>query len=370
MGLNPIDQLMKEGLRAHVFPGAVLLVGKGNDILFLKAYGKANLFSGRSTTQNTFFDLASLTKPLATTLAVAKLVDQQVLALDQPVVEWLPLLASTDKKKITLRHLLNHTSGFPAHRPYFMALKKIALEKRKQSILEMLQSTPLESPAGVNHRYSDLGFMLLCRVVESVIPCTIDKFVKTELYDPMGLSDLFFVDLSDRSQTALAGRTQVAHFCAATELCPIRNRLLVGEVHDDNTWFAGGVDGHAGLFGNAKSINQLLRGLVDHLNGCVCPSLFSPKILSEILQLEKPCNLALGFDKPAKEGSSAGKHFSDRTVGHLGYTGVSFWLDLEKDITVILLTNRVHPTRWNNRLDYFRPRIHDQLMEHYEIVSD
>ena len=362
MGLNPVDQLMREGLRTHVFPGAVLLVGKGNDVLFFEAYGKANLFSGRSTARNTFFDLASLTKPLATTLAIAKLADQRLLSLDEPVVEWLPSLFAADKKKITIRHLLNHTSGLPAHRPYYMILRQIPLKKRKASVLESLRSTPLESLPGIKHRYSDLGFMVLCRVVERVTLCTLDRFLKTEIYEPMGLADLFFVDLTVRSRPDFS--------CAATELCPVRNRLLIGEVHDDNAWFTGGVDGHAGLFGNGTSVYRLLRGLVDHLNGRVSPAVFSPKILSELFQLENPSNFALGFDRPAKERSSAGTYFSNSTVGHLGFTGVSFWLDLVKDTTVILLTNRVHPTRWNNRLVDFRPRIHNEIMEHFEIVSN
>jgi CubicO group peptidase (beta-lactamase class C family) len=230
----------------------------------------------------------------------------------------------------------------------------------------MLKSTPLEYPPGKKYQYSDLGFMLLCRVVQKVTHCPMHRFLRTEVYDPMGLADLFFVDLND----LLPMLSPPAFRYAATELCPIRNRLLIGEVHDDNAWFAGGVDGHAGLFGTAEAVFQLLRILVGQFNDCASPVLFSSKILSEIFQLDNPRRLPLGFDRPAEEHSSAGTYFSEWTIGHLGYTGVSFWLDLQEDVTVILLTNRVHPTRWNNRLVHFRPRIHDQIMEHFEIVPN
>jgi CubicO group peptidase (beta-lactamase class C family) len=147
----------------------------------------------------------------------------------------------------------------------------------------------------------------------------------------------------------------------------LRNRLLVGEVHDDNAWFAGGIDGHAGLFGTAEAIFRLLRWLVAELDGRASGSIFSRQILDEVFHGTTHQPWPLGFDRPALRHSSAGRHFSIKSVGHLGYTGVSFWLDLDKGYSVIFLTNRVHPSRWNTRLLEFRPHIHDLIMEHFEI---
>jgi CubicO group peptidase (beta-lactamase class C family) len=319
----------------------------------------ANLFTGQPMSRQTVFDLASLTKPLATTLAVARLVDQGRIDLDQPVKKWLPVLGGSDKAAITVRQLLGHQSGFPAHRLFCMTLKSIAPKERKSAVLDLLRQTPLARKPGAATIYSDLGFMLLCRLVEAIAGYPMNHFLKAEIYDPMGLTDLFFVDLT-------ASRRPCRPW-AATELCPLRNRLLAGEVHDDNAWFAGGIDGHAGLFGTAESIFRLLRFLVANLRGRGTKSIFSQPILSEVFHGAKQNSLPLGFDRPSVQNSSAGRYFSADTVGHLGFTGVSFWMDLEKDCTVILLTNRVHPFRWNNRLRLFRPDIHNRIMEHFEI---
>jgi len=361
MQSDPINDLMQQGLREKVFPGAVLLAGCGDDRLFLKAYGRADLFADRPMTVETVFDLASLTKPLATALAVALLVDRGRIGLDQPAAEWLPVLKDSDKAGITIRQLLCHTSGLPAHRLFYMQLQSLAQERRKAAVLHHLVNTPLETEPGTVACYSDLGFMLLCRLLEAAAGRPMNAFLEKEIYGPLGLADLFFVDLASPKRARKP--------FAATELCPLRNRLLNGEVHDDNAWFAGGVDGHAGLFGTAPAVFQLLRSLVAQLRGCATNPIFSPQTLAAFFCGTATHPLPLGFDRPAGNNSSAGRHFSSRSVGHLGFTGTSFWLDLEKDLCVVLLTNRVHPFRWNTRLRQFRPRIHDRIMKQYEMES-
>lgn len=359
MSANPVNDLMQKGLRENVFPGAVLLAGKGDRPLFFEAYGRANLFSGQVMTRETVFDLASLTKPLATTLAVARLADQGRVGLNQPVGIWLPVLSGSDKAAITVRQLLCHQGGLPAHDLFYMTLKSLSPRVRKAAVLKLLKHVPLAYPPGGGTLYSDLGFMILCRLVEAVAGCPMDHFLQAEIFQPMGVYDLFFVDLTSDYRSR---RTY-----AATELCPVRNRLLVGEVHDDNAWFAGGVDGHAGLFGTAGAVFRLLRLLVADYCCHASPSFFSRQILGEVFHGTGKTTLPLGFDRPSVQNSSAGRYFSANTVGHLGYTGVSFWLDLEKEFTVVLLTNRVHPFRWNNRLRQFRPKIHDRIMEQFEM---
>lgn len=354
-----VHDLMQTGLRDQIFPGAVLLVGRNDSPLFFKAYGKANRFSGQSMTRQTVFDLASLTKPLATTLAVARLVDGGRIDFDQPLETWLPILAGSDKAALTVRQLLSHQSGLPAHRLFYMKLKSLPLPERKAAVLDLLKKVPMDHPPGETTLYSDLGFMLLCRLVEVVAGCSMDRFLTNEVYGPLNLSDLFFVDLS------CSKRPRRPY--AATEFCPLRNRLLVGEVHDDNAWFVGGVDGQAGLFGSAGAVFRLLRRLAADRRGRSEKAFFSVPILDEIFHGNRKNHFSLGFDRPSAENSSAGRYFSKETVGHLGYTGVSFWMDLKTDVTVILLTNRVHPFRWCNRLADFRPQIHDRIMEHFGI---
>ena len=355
---DPIHDLMHQGLGQGAFPGAVLLVGRAEQPVLCAAYGSANRFTRQPMTRETVFDLASLTKPLATTLAVAFLVDRGQVGLDQPVGQWLPEMSGSDKAGLTIRQLLGHRSGLPAHRPFYMTLKKLPPSRRKAVVLDLLRQVPLAQPPGQRTVYSDLGFMLLGRLVEAVVGCPLNRFLARDIYDPLGLHDLFFVDLADRPPPRRP--------YAATELCPLRRRLLIGEVHDDNAWYAGGVAGHAGLFGTAGAVFALLRRLVADYRGRSPRSFFSSQILNELFHDSSTQPFALGFDRPAAHGSSAGSHFSVNTVGHLGFTGVSFWLDLDRDCTVILLTNRVHPFRWHNRLTAFRPRIHDHIMEHFD----
>ncbi len=359
---HPIDEAMRKALRDHVFPGAVLFVGRGEQRLFFEAYGQANRFNGQPMTRQTVFDLASLTKPLATTLAAAWLVDRGQIALDRSVATWLPVFAKTDKAAITPRQLLTHRSGLPAHRRFYMSLKSLPFQLRKETVLDLLLNVPLIAPSGEATLYSDLGFMLLCRLIERVAGCSLDRFLADHIYGPLGIHDLFFVDLHSG--------TRPGRLFAATELCPLRNRLLIGEVHDDNAWYTGGVDGHAGLFGTAEAVHRLLRSLVGGSHGASADTVFSPSIVTEVLYGNPVHQFTLGFDRPAVKNSSAGRYFSKKTVGHLGFTGVSFWMDLLTDMTVILLTNRVHPFRWRNRLIDFRPRIHDRIMEHFGIQRD
>lgn len=362
MKADPVDDLMNHGLRERVFPGAVLLVGKGDAALTLRACGKADLFSNRPMTTCTVFDLASLTKPLATALAVARLVDWGRIALDRPAADWLHELSGGDKAEITVRQLLCHRSGLPAHRLFYMALKNLDPQERKNAVLGLIARTPLAMPPGTKTLYSDLGFMLLCRLVERVAGCALDRFLAEKIYGPMGIDDLFFVRLPTDSPPQRP--------FAATELCPYRCRLLVGEVHDDNAWYAGGVDGHAGLFGTAQAVFDLLRRLTAEHRGLSPTPVFSKEILDGIFKNRPEDHFSLGFDRPSAENSSAGRYFSKNSVGHLGFSGVSFWTDPATDVTVVLLTNRVHPFRWHNRLVDFRPKIHDRIVEHFGIQAD
>lgn len=346
--------MMRQAVADGVFPGAVLRVIKDGQTAFSRAYGAANIFSRRPVREATVFDLASLTKPLATALAVLILVQEGGAGLDQPLEELLPCFGRRRKGKITVRQLLAHTSGLPDYRPYYLEVSRLEPEKRRQALNWLVAAEPLKAAPGLGTQYSDLGFMLLRRVVEAVSGLRLDRFVEQRICRPMGLEDLFFIALD---------RPPPAREYAATEVCPWRGFLVEGQVHDENTWAVGGVDGQAGLFGTAEAVGTLLSELLAAYNGQPGLGLFDPRAVREFLLPNGPGERALGFDTPSLEGSSSGHRFSKQTVGHLGFSGTSFWIDLTRNVAVVLLTNRIHPSRENGRIRAFRPKIHDAVME-------
>jgi len=352
--MQQVHDLMTRAVAEKIFPGGVLLVSKDGMKLFFRAYGKADVFSDRAMTKDTVFDLASLTKPLATTLAVMKLIETGHLDLDQTIGSYLPCLGGTDKDAIQVQHLLYHNSGLPAYRPYFKALAKFPFEMREARLREFLIREPLESRVGDQVRYSDLGFMLLRWIVEEVSHMRLDRFVAEKIYKPLGLSDLFFID-----RTIEPPHKRYA----ATEKCPWRNQVMEGAVHDDNAWVIGGIAGHAGLFGTAGDLHRLINELLWTYHGQ--PSVvFQQPLLQKIFKPLYNKERALGFDMPSTRESSAGRYFSRKSVGHLGFTGTSFWMDLGRRVIVILLTNRIHPSRNNDCIKAFRPHLHDAVMTH------
>jgi CubicO group peptidase (beta-lactamase class C family) len=197
--------------------------------------------------------------------------------------------------------------------------------------------------------------MILCWVIEQVTGSRLDRFVTDEIYNPLGLEHLFFVDL-------YSTKTREADF-AATELCPWRNILLEGAVHDDNAYVLGGIEGHAGLFGTAQDVLSLLSELMAAYSGFPCTTVFERNLIQTFLKRHEHTGRVLGFDTPSPVGSSCGQYFSRETVGHLGFTGTSFWMDLVRKVIIILLTNRVHPSRNNNKIKAFRPKLHDEVMK-------
>ncbi len=357
--MKSVDAVMKTAVEEGVFPGGVLLVSRKEDILFHEAYGKADIFIGKDVTVDTVFDLASLTKPLATTLSIMKLEEQQKLSLDQTLGEIIEHFRGKDKAAITVRHLLNHTSGLPDYKPYFEQIRFLPKPERKRRFRELLSDETLVCPIGMKTLYSDIGFMILSWIIETVSGKRLDHFVRDEIYQPAGLQELFFIDLDIVGQKV---HNHSKHF-ASTENCPWRKKVLIGEVHDDNAFVAGGVEGHAGLFGTAREVGRLLIMLQMQFHGHPASWVLDSKTIRQYLKKTGENERALGFDTPSPADSSSGHFFSKKTVGHLGFTGTSFWMDLEKEINVVLLTNRVHPSRENIRIRAFRPIIHDMIMK-------
>ena len=351
--MKPVDVLMQQAVGDRIFPGGVLHVSRDLNIRMFAAYGQADMSVDQKMTRSTVFDLASLTKPLATTPAVMNLIQAGKLKLDDTLGMILPPFRKTDKASITIRQLLAHDSGLPDYRPYFETLRNVSPEKRQEKLRWLLLEEPLLHPAGRQTLYSDLGFMILQWVVESVAQQRLDRFVTKTIFKPLSLKNLYFIDL--------AADHRLNEY-AATERCPWRGMLLKGAVHDDNAFVMGGIAGHAGLFGTARDVYGLLATLLSVYQGRQKTPVFRPAIVRTFLDRPPNAERALGFDAPAVTDASCGRNFSKKGVGHLGFTGTSFWMDLERSIIIILLTNRVHPSRDNTRIRTFRPVLHDAVM--------
>ncbi|WP_373497923.1 serine hydrolase domain-containing protein [Desulfococcus sp.] len=352
--MKAVDRQMIAGVQDGVFPGGVLLVSKGRKVLFHRAYGVTNIFTGEAMKTDTVFDLASLTKPLATAVALMKLMARGALALDAPLATVLPEFANTEKRAITIAQLLAHHSGYPAYRPFYRTLRRHPAVTRPFFLRRMLVAQPLADMPGRRTIYSDLGYMILEWVVERVSGNPLDVFLDEAVYAPLSIDRLFFP-----SRAGSCGDASMA----ATEFCPWRNVLLSGRVHDDNADVVGGIAGHAGLFGTARGVHQLLHHVLSAFHGGGSSTVLRPDLVRRFCSPWGPAGRTPGFDRPEGAGSSAGRYFSENTVGHLGFTGTSFWMDLDRRVIVILLTNRVHPSRCNLTIRAFRPLLHDTVME-------
>ena len=358
-----ILDLLLSAVSDGVFPGCVLLVSHRKKIVFFEAVGNSGLIpTPRPMTRQTRFDLASLTKPLATALSILCLVSRGMVRLDDSLAK---LLSSTtvpgDKKEISLRQLLSHCSGLPAWKPYYLSLRTLPLMARKVQIRRQILEEPLVYSPATNTLYSDLGFIVIQWLLEEISGKDFYHFTREDLFDHLVCATPEFIPLG---QEKGVDHNQFAD----TEYCPWRDRILSGEVHDENAYALGGVAGHAGLFGTAQEVKCVLDCILDTISGENISVPWSREYLTEFLQpahLHPVSTWALGFDTPASSNSSAGRYFSTRSVGHLGFTGTSFWLDLEKGISVILLTNRIHPSRANERIKEFRPLLHDAVMEEF-----
>ncbi len=348
---NSIEQAIIDG----IFPGAVLLCAKNDDIIFHESFGMADIFEKRKMGKDYIFDLASLTKPLATTLALSKLIENNQGFLNQKIGSIIGEFKDTDKADITVDMLLRHTSGFPAYREYYKKIVKSSGNPR-QYLRRFLVNEPLENRPGECQVYSDLGFMVLSWIIEKITCQRLDHFVSKQIYLPLGINDLFFIDLDSKDKILKKYQQKIV----AAQQCPWRKKTLVGEVDDDNAWAVGGVEGHAGLFGNADSIHKLCCEILNALQDKPTKVL-SHEIIKTFVQKQKSYDMVAGFDTPSQTNSSSGTCFSQSSIGHLGFTGTSFWMDPETSLIIILLTNRVHPLRSNEGIKKFRGQIHDLI---------
>lgn len=362
---NAMNAAVEEG----VFPGAVLLVRLRGQIAYHQAFGNAALMPAKEPARlETIYDLASLTKPLATATAVLCLVQDGRLSVDDSVQQHVGELKGSAIGDATVYHLLTHSAGLPAWRPLY---ERIAEEDRRvpgllgspaaeQIMLALIKQESLATPPGARSLYSDLGFILLGILVERVSGSTLAAYCQRSAFEPMR-APLFF--LGPRS----AGSRDIT-LVAPTEHDPWRGRLLRGEVHDENAYALGGVAGHAGLFGTAAAVSAVVGHWLDSHAGRSW--VLSPDLVRRFTARQAGIagsSWALGWDTPSAP-SSSGSRFSAASFGHLGYTGTSIWVDPTRELEVVLLSNRVHPTRRNEAIKQFRPLIHDTIYQ--ELIAN
>jgi len=369
---DSIAEKMQQGVEEGVFPGAVLLVSHKGRTVHHAAYGCACLIpKPEPASTDTIYDLASLTKPIAAATAAALLVADGKLGLDDQLERYVPELTQDALRQATIRHLLNHTSGLPAWRPFYERIvpdgKKLRdrpVAARRAAIYDAIHREPLVEPVGGRCLYSDLGFILLGEIVERIVKQEWAAFVHAEVFSRLGVRDLFYM-----SESGPTGGMSVAdRQFAATEQDDWRGRMIRGEVHDESAAVMGGVSSHAGLFGTADAVARAASPWLVAVRGKTSP-IPAPwaKEFVRKQSIDPHGSWALGWDTPSigpvGAPASSGAHFSPASFGHLGYAGTSVWIDPERELIVVLLTNRVHPTRKNDRIRAFRPAIHDVIFQ-------
>jgi CubicO group peptidase (beta-lactamase class C family) len=373
--LGRVDRAIDKAIEASEIPGAVVLarmVHEGEVLEHCSVRGLAVVRPERiPMARETLFDLASLTKPLATTTAILWLVHDGAVDLDSPVAKYLPEFGEREKERVTVRHLLTHSSGLKPWRAFHeLLLEKerktgerwLATPAARELVLERVLRSGLVHEPGAAAVYGDLDFIALGALVEAVTQRRLDDFVRERVTGPLGLGETFFVPLGEGAgmPDALRRRT------AATENCPWRERILWGEVHDPNAWSMGGVAGHAGLFASADDLMKFAWTVLDVWHGR------SDALPRELLRafatrqhMPEKSDWALGWDTPTPGASSSGKHFSASSIGHLGFTGTSLWIDLERECAIVMLTNRVHQVAKRSKFE-LRPEVHDAIREAFE----
>lgn len=381
----PMARAIEEAIEARAFPGAVVAVGRRDTVLFLGAFGHLTYPGDAGTggrgdgaatpvTVNTVYDLASLTKVVGLTTAVMMLVDEGRVDLDAPVRGYVQMFGYAHGPEVTVRRLLTHSGGLVAWKPMYQSAED------RRGMFYLAEREPEEYPPGTRMVYSDLGAITLTDMVETLTGERLDRYLRRRLFEPLGMRDTRFnPPRSWRSRIAPTERDTTW-----------RHRLVHGTVHDENAAAMDGVSGHAGLFGTAPDLVRFAQMM---LGGGLYPSsrarsrtlvmgarglgasgsasehdtdvrFVAESTVTQFTRVQEPqlSHRALGWETPNGQ-NSAGSRLSSRAYGHTGFTGTSMWIDPEQDLYVILLTNRVYPTRENTGLFPVRRQVADLAAE-------
>ena len=340
-----LQRILDAAVADSAFPGAIAVIGTHAGPLVTVTAGHLDWSPSPRPDDRTLWDLASLTKVVGMTSAMMQLVEQGKVELDAPVQRYLPEWTGHNKERVTVRHLITHQSGLPAFKQYYK------LNVSPDSTLALMFSTPLDTLPGVRMVYSDIGAILLGKTIERVSGETLDVYLEHHVFRTLGMRDTRY-----RPPVSLRPRI------APTEIDPWRGRHLVGEVHDENAYALGQVSAHAGLFSDAHDLSRLARA---YLNGGMLDGgrLAKASTIRQFTTVADSAfsSRALGWDTPSAN-SSAGHFLTRPAFGHTGFTGTSIWIAPQHDLYVLLLTNRVNPTREHSRIGPVRVAVADAAM--------
>ena len=361
---SAIDNVVSGGILNHAFPGAQLIIADNQDILYSKCYGNFTYdeFSG-PVTDESMFDLASVTKVVATTTAIMILYDQKKFFLSDKVTQYIPEFANNGKENITILNLLLHNSGLTAFVPFYKTLST------KEEVLNAIYNAQLEYQPETKFIYSDLNAVLLGLIVEKISGMDLNEYCKQNIFIPLDMHSTMFVP-DERYKNRILPTEYDSYW---------RMRQIQGEVHDETTSILGGISGNAGLFSNSTDLYKFMRMMMNkgeyynpYTRGLKEEKLFSPDVVSLFIKKYENVNYensrALGWDtKPLASSSKyripCGELISDNCFGHTGYTGTSIWCDTDRNLVVIFLTNRVYPSRDNYGIRDIRPEIHNLAIQ-------
>ena len=340
-----LQRILDAAVADSAFPGAIAVIGTHRGPLVTVSAGHLDWAPSPRPDERTLWDLASLTKVVGMTSAMMQLVEQHRVDLDAPVQRYLPEWTGPNKDRVTVRHLITHQSGLPAFKQYFK------LNVSPDSTLALMFSTPLDTLPGVRMVYSDIGAILLGKIIERVSGEKLDVYLERHVFRTLGMLDTRY-----RPPVALRPRI------APTEKDPWRGRLLVGEVHDENAYALGQVSAHAGLFSDAHDLSRLARAYLSGgvLDGGRLAKASTIRLFTTVAD-STFSSRALGWDTPSAN-SSAGHFLTRPAFGHTGFTGTSIWIAPQHDLYVLLLTNRVNPTREHSKIGPVRVAVADAAM--------
>ena len=339
--------ILEKAIAARAFPACSLAITFRGELVAHKALGRFTYDpASPEVTTASLFDLASLTKLVATTAMAMILYERGLLDLEAPVTAIVPEFANNDgrRREITLRMLLAHSSGLPAYEKLFLRAKT------REDLLQAAFTTPLVAAPGTRAEYSDIGFIILGVVLERLADETLGAFCQREIFGPLGMTNTTFNPtraLKDSIPPTADDRT-------------FRHRIIQGEVQDENASVLGGVAGHAGLFSTAEDLALFAHAMLNSGHPILRPA--TVELFSRRESTPEGTSRALGWDTPSPP-SQSGKYFSSRSFGHLGYTGTSLWIDAERQLSITLLTNRTWPDCQNEAIKQVRPAFCDAVIE-------
>jgi len=346
----PAFELLRKAIADHAFPAASVAIAHHGNLVGLKAFGRLTYEpNSPEATTETVFDLASVTKVVATTSMAMILYERGLLELDLPVVAVVAEFAGEDPRRdaVTLRMLLSHSSGLPAYEKLFLRART------RDELLSAAFATPLTANPGARAEYSDIGFVILGVALERIAEESLDHFCQHEVFGPLAMTHTAFNPPS-------AWRAFIA---PTADDQTFRQRIIQGEVQDENASAMGGVAGHAGVFATAEDIAIFAHAMLAGRR-----PILRPETLALFTRRESSppgTSRALGWDTPSSP-SQSGKYFSAGSFGHLGYTGTSLWIDPERQLSITLLTNRTWPDCSNQAIKQLRPKFHDAVIESLE----